>query len=175
MLSINLQPFTFLTFLKCTWYYLPLLRVGQQSEAIIRKYGFRREGKYRKWKEYARTTVPSASCATRAKWPADGWGLVYETIWALGDQGRDWNALTRHLASKISVLDYASSASLVRNAADNSLACFQVLEQRYESSELSNGCVYAARELATGSDNWKIWLSTAKENTGSGRNTPEQR
>ena len=57
-------------------------------------------------------------------------------FWAFGEQGRDWNALTRHLASEISISEHASSASLVANAAGNSLACFQVLEKRYESSEL---------------------------------------
>ena len=28
---------------------------------------------------YMPDPFPSAACATRAKWPADGWGLVYET------------------------------------------------------------------------------------------------
>ena len=59
-------------------------------------------------------------------------GELFRFFWAFGDQGRDWNALTRHLALEISISEHASSASLVVNAADNSLACFQVLEQRYD-------------------------------------------
>ena len=42
------------------------------------------------------------------------------------------NALTRHLVSEINISENASFASLVANAAGNSLACFQVLEQRYD-------------------------------------------
>ena len=57
---------------------------------------------------------------------------LFRFFWAFGDQGRDWNALTRHLASEISISEHASSASLVANAAGNSLACFQVFEQRYD-------------------------------------------
>ena len=38
----------------------------------------------RGWKNsrigYLPDPFPSASCAMRAKWPADGWGLVYKTI-----------------------------------------------------------------------------------------------
>ena len=55
--------------------------------------------------------------------------------WAFGDQGKDWNALTRHFASEINISEHASSASLVANAAGNLLACFQVLGKRYESSK----------------------------------------
>ena len=65
---------------------------------------------------------------------------------AFGDQGRDWNALTHHFASEINISEHTSSASLVANAASNSLACFQVLEQRYELSEWSNHCcIYVAQ------------------------------
>ena len=45
---------------------------------------------------------------------------------------RDWNARARHLASEISISEHTSSASLVAKAADNSLACFQVFERRYD-------------------------------------------
>ena len=57
---------------------------------------------------------------------------LFRFFWAFGDQGRDWNSLTRHLTSEISISEHASSASLVANAAGNSLACFQVFEQRYD-------------------------------------------
>ena len=57
---------------------------------------------------------------------------LFRFFWAVGDQGRDWNALTHHLASEISISEHASSASLVANAAGNSLACFQVFEQHYD-------------------------------------------
>ena len=57
---------------------------------------------------------------------------LFRFFWAFGDQGRDWNALTRHLASEINISEHASSASLVANAAGNLLACFQVFEQRYD-------------------------------------------
>ena len=69
--------------------------------------------------------------------------------WAFGDQGRDWNALTCHFASEINISEHASSASLVANTAGNSLACFQVLEQRYELSKqsLSNRCAYVATQV----------------------------
>ena len=53
---------------------------------------------------------------------------------------RDWNALTRHFASEINISEHARSASLLANTAGNSLACLQVLEQRYKSSKLSNRC-----------------------------------
>ena len=56
---------------------------------------------------------------------------LFRFSWAFGDQGRIWNALTHHLASEIIISDHATSASLVANAAGNSLACFQVFEQRY--------------------------------------------
>ena len=73
--------------------------------------------------------------------------------WAFGDQGRDWNALTCHFALERNISEHASSASLVANAAVNLLACFQVLEQHYILSKLSNRCAYVAREPATGCDN----------------------
>ena len=59
---------------------------------------------------------------------------LFRFFWAFGDQGRDWNALTRHLFSEISISEHASSASLMANAADNLLACFQVFEQRYNQA-----------------------------------------
>ena len=44
---------------------------------------------------------------------------IFLFSWAFGDQGRDWNALTRHFASEINISEHASSASLVANAAGN--------------------------------------------------------
>ena len=63
---------------------------------------------------------------------------LFRFFWAYGDQGRDWNTLTRHLASEINISEHASSASLVANAADNLLACFQVFEQRYDRANCRN-------------------------------------
>ena len=57
---------------------------------------------------------------------------LFRFFWAFGDQGRDCNPLTRHFASEINISEHASSAFLVTNEADNSLACFQVFEQRYD-------------------------------------------
>ena len=57
---------------------------------------------------------------------------LFHFFGAFGDQGRDWNALTGNLVLERSISEHASSASIVANAAGNSLACFQVFEQRYD-------------------------------------------
>ena len=38
---------------------------------------------------------------------------------------RHWNALTRHLASQVSISEHASSAFLAENVAGDSLGCFK--------------------------------------------------
>ena len=65
-------------------------------------------------------------CALAFLWELFWTESSFIFFWAFGDQGRDWNALTCHLASEVSISEHTSSASVVANAAHNLLACFQL-------------------------------------------------
>ena len=100
---------------------------------------------------------------------------LFRLFWAFGDQGKDWNALTSHLALDISISEHPSSASLVANTADNSLACFQVFEKCYDQANCRIVVSMRRGRQQPEATIGKYGCPPRRKITGSGRNTPEQR